>query len=518
MVASDNLFQLIKSLNKSEKGYFKKYISAKARDERESMREKGPPNYLRLFEEIDKQQHYDERVIKKKFHKERFIKQLTRTKHYLYQLILRSMSSYRAYETVSIQLYRMLDNVDFLFSKKLYSQCEKIIKRIKLIAEKYELFPVLLNVFQWEEKLLPTVDFSCKTERDIKLLFKEEEDAILKYHTIRKYEHLKSQFAIKGMQKGDIRNAADLKGYEAIMKHPLLSSEQNATSYNALFTFYICHTGYYGMQGDFEKGYTYARKAVQLMETHQHQIDEDPLRYVLALRNLMTWQTYLRKFDERSLTIEKVRKINIKNAEQKNTILYTILISELHLYSETGEFEKGEKAIKEIQNYFDSPINEILNKAKAPLLNYLMAYIYIGSGKYNKAIFYLNKILNNPANVRSDIQSSARILNLIAHYELGNMDLLEYIVKSTYRFLYKQNRLYALETIFLHFIKKLPDISSNNELIIAFRDLKNNIIKNVTEDPFKKAALDYFDFISWLESKIEGKSFAEVVREKIVGH
>jgi hypothetical protein len=48
------------------------------------------------------------------------------------------------------------------------------------------------------------------------------------------------------------------------------------------------------------------------------------------------------------------------------------------------------------------------------------------------------------------------------------------------------------------------------EQIDAFKDLRHNIMR-ITKDPHEAIALDYFDFISWLESKIEGKRFSEVV-------
>src|SRR5439155_27309205 len=105
------------------------------------------------------------------------------------------------------------------------------------------------------------------------------------------------------------------------------------------------------------------------------------------------------------------------------------------------------------------------------------------------------------------------ILNLIVHYELGNEDILPYIVKSTYRFLYNRNRLYKFENSVLGFIaKKLPHITTGQEITEAFKKLKAEL-QEITKDPFEKRALEYFDFISWLESKIENRPFAEIVRE-----
>ena len=54
---STDLFDLIKSLNQAEKGYVKKF----------ALRNSGKGNhiYLSLFDDIDKQKTYDEKVISK---------------------------------------------------------------------------------------------------------------------------------------------------------------------------------------------------------------------------------------------------------------------------------------------------------------------------------------------------------------------------------------------------------------------------------------------------------------------
>jgi hypothetical protein len=54
-----------------------------------------------------------------------------------------------------------------------------------------------------------------------------------------------------------------------------------------------------------------------------------------------------------------------------------------------------------------------------------------GGNEMNKALFWLNKVLNdNEPTLRQDIFTYARLFNLVVHYELGNFDLLEYIVRS----------------------------------------------------------------------------------------
>ena len=55
---TNELFQLIKSLSKSEKGYFKKFALLNSATIK--------ANYERLFDAIDKQQTYDEVKLKQK--------------------------------------------------------------------------------------------------------------------------------------------------------------------------------------------------------------------------------------------------------------------------------------------------------------------------------------------------------------------------------------------------------------------------------------------------------------------
>ena len=47
----------------------------------------------------------------------------------------------------------------------------------------------------------------------------------------------------------------------------------------------------------------------------------------------------------------------------------------------------------------------------------------------------------------------------------------------------------------------------------GFRELKEEL-EILAEDEYEKGAFEYFDFISWLESKIQGSDFEEVVQEE----
>src|SRR5690606_4647584 len=93
---------------------------------------------------------------------------------------------------------------------------------------------------------------------------------------------------------------------------------------------------------------------------------------------------------------------------------------------------------------------------------YKIACVFFGADQYKNAIDYLNLIINSPvANIRQDIQSFARILNLIAHFELGNNLLLTYQIKSVYRFLSKMEELNSVHKEIFAFLRKTPEIKED---------------------------------------------------------
>ncbi|HHS95506.1 MAG TPA: hypothetical protein ENJ45_02870 [Phaeodactylibacter sp.] len=140
--------------------------------------------------------------------------------------------------------------------------------------------------------------------------------------------------------------------------------------------------------------------------------------------------------------------------------------------------------------------------------------IYFGCGDFDKALNSLNDYLNLPRNIkRQDLQSLGRILNLIIHYEMGNNELLEYLLRSSYRFLRKRNRMFEFEKRLMRFIKNSKDMIYRKQIKKAFIILKEDF-ESLLQIPSEKAMLQYFDFIAWLESKIENKTFAEIIKHR----
>jgi hypothetical protein len=98
----------------------------------------------------------------------------------------------------------------------------------------------------------------------------------------------------------------------------------------------------------------------------------------------------------------------------------------------------------------------------------------------------------------------SRILQLILHYEMDNTELVNSLLRSTYRYLSKRKRIYEFEEVMLGSMKKIIQTGGGEKTKEIFTDLKTELEK-IKSDPYKKHAMDHFDYISWLDEKLRSK-------------
>ena len=504
MKPSNELFQLIKSLTKSEKRYFKLSSSLQS----------GEKNYMKLFDFIELQSEYDEPAIKNKFDEETFIKHLPSEKNHLYNLILKSLRGFHADKSAAAILQEQLRNIELLYNKALYSECSKIIRKAKKIAYDYEKFYFLLDLIDWEKRLSEEEYLRGNFKRDLDLIIEEETECLEKLRNIAEYQKLYSNINYAIRKAGYSRNQKEQKIIDEIAAHPLITGKNTALSKKAA-------TACYSIQGlraiterDSEKSSNNFKKVIKIMEDNPLIMRELPKRYVRAINGVMYDYMDSRDWGNCFIYIEKMRALNGKagfSSMDIQLMLFTLTNNaELVAYLYSKEYTKAvEVLVPKIIDGIEKFGGKI-NKEEEILFYYNISRAYFGVADYKKALKYINIVLNNSeTGLRDDVHTFARLVNLIIHYELGNYDLLDYTIKSTKRYVTKSKRNYQFEAVFLKSIKKIIKIKQNELVSDVFKNFKHNL-EEVLDDPYEKVALEYFDFMSWLDRKIENKTSLDV--------
>ena len=496
---SQELFELIKSLNKSEKRHFKLfsalYVSGKTN------------NYIRLFDSIDRQHQINDKAIKQQ---QKLVNNYSRTKNYLYELIIKSLDNYHSQKNPNIMLNNELNKIEILSGKGLYSQCEKVIGKLEKSAYKQEKYPIILQLIDWK-KVLIFESFSGNTiNEELVKHYVEEENAIGRMKVYSELKKISDKLHIVYQTKGPVRKNQELAALKKLIDNPVFA-EKEFLSPRVEIAFNAAHAMHNNLIGDYEGMYQCYNNNFNIYKQNNSLVKSSFNEYLSTINNLMYSQYFLEKYAELKKTLLYFKTVGSETISSDTRIFISSSNMELLLCQKTGEFSEGFYKIQEIVKTLEK-FGEKVDKASVIKIYFSIAYVCFGSENYNKALGWINKIFPYQSlNIAEDTFTYAKILEMLIHFELENEQLIDYINLSTYRYAVKRNRLYKFEEALLIFFKKNQTSFTGKANIKKFQTLKEELL-TIFKDPNEKKILSYFDIISWVQGKIEGKPFAEVVK------
>jgi len=504
--STDALFQLIKSLEKSEKRNLKLFV--KRNSGTESLKT------MQLFNALDKMADYDEAVLLKKVPSVSKL-QLSNTKALLQKQILSSLRSLKNYNNIDIQLREMLDYARILYNKGLYLQVLKILEKIRETASDYNQQTYLQQALFFEKKI-EALYITRSLQNRAAELTQEAENVNLILQNTNRLSNLNLQLYSWYIQHGHARNVGDLENVQQFFENNLPSPGMLGASFYEKIYLFQCHVWYAFIRLDFLAYYRYSKKWVDLFEEDPKMIAAETAMYAKGMHNLMSAHFDLMNNEKLASSIQRFKKFAqsslVQQSENNRIVVYVYLYTAvINLHFLEGTFTKGLKMVPFLERMLVK-YEKYLDRHRVMVFYYKIACLYFGCGNNEKTIEYLNRISNQKDDLRSDLQSYSRLLHLIAHYELGNYDLMEYLIKSVYRYMLKMENISRVEMAMLAFLKNSSHFNARS-IKPEFVKLLNQL-KKLPKDRLEVRAFAYLDVVSWLESKIYDKHVQDIIREK----
>jgi hypothetical protein len=505
---SDHLFNLIKALSKGEKRFFKLYASRLKNSENKK--------FVILFDAIEKQKEYNEDKILQK-EKNLNPQQFSNLKAHLYYQVLKSVKLCNSSNLENIKITELLDYSRILYNKCLYKECVKMLEKAKRMATENDRSVLLLEILELEKLVIPkTVDVG--NEQRVNTVITETEQVAESIKNINIFSNLSLKLNSYYVQRGFIKTKKDLDNVSHFFNSSLPKYNLKNLSFQEKLYLYNCFVGFYFFIQDFKKGYDYSVKWVALFEEQPEMKRHKLELYIKALNSLLAVQNKLYKYNEFSETQKQLiaikRDKSLIITENINLNLFkAIYVHEINRHFMLGEFKSGTRIVSALDDELNKFIPK-LDKHSILLLYYKIACLFFGSGNYKIALKWFNKIINEKEiKLREDLHSFSRILALISNYEIGNDDVVESNIKSTYRYFIKKGYLTVYQKNILDFLKRILIDGSERNVKKGFVLLKEGM-ESLENNKFEKRAFMYFDIISWLESKIEKRSVQEIIKEK----
>jgi tetratricopeptide (TPR) repeat protein len=505
---TDHLLQLIQSMTKAEKRHFK--LHSKKGSSVDDLK------FIQLFDVLDKMKEYKEESLIKKVPGIKRA-QISNIKAHLYKQLLGTLRLLHASENIDMQIRERIDYGRVLYNKGLYQQSLKVLDKAKQMAvdSKHDILRLEIVDF---ERLIESQYITRSIDTRAERLTGEAEELNRVIGTSDQLSNLALRLYSLYLKVGYSRNVKDYYMIREFFQANLPKVTPDKLSFYERLYLYQSHVWYNYIIQDFLNCYRYAQKWVDLFREEPEMILEQPDLYMKGMHNLLATLFNIRHYTRFCEVLRDVEEFADHSQELKfteNTKLQVFLYvysNKINKHFLEGSFSEGVKLVPEIE----SGIAEFayrMDHHRILVLYYKIGCLYFGSGDNKNAIKYLNMIINfKDVNFREDIHCFARILNLIAHYELGNDDLVEYQIRSVYRFLAKMEDLHKVQLAIFKFLRKLSTVYES-DLKSEFVKLHETLVK-LADEPFEKRPFLYLDIISWLESKIQGISVQEVIRVK----
>lgn len=503
---ADILFQLIKSLEKAEKRHFKLYITRSSG--------KSDLKTVRLFDALDRMKEYDDKTLLKKLNGVTR-PQLANLKTHLYKQIMASLRLLKTADSIDLQLTEQIDFSHILYKKGLFLQSLRILEKAKEAASSHQKFNFLAQIISLEkriESLHITRSMIDRADR----LSREANEISRHIDMVARLSNLALHLYSWYIQNGHARNEEDEEGVKKFWKENLPEMAAEQTGFYERLYLYQSYSWYAFIRQDFLQYYRYTQHWVNLFEEQPLMKRVETGHYIKGLHNLLNAHFDLRNYRLLDKTLESLEKFagtpRVREHDNFRVQAFIYLsLARINRHTIQGSFQKGMALIQPIEEELEA--NRLfLDQHRELVLHYKFALLCFGAADFNRCIDYLHRIIHEPGNLRYDLQCYARLLHMLAHYELGNYVLMDSLSKAVYRYMARMQNLMPIEEAMIAFLRKAIPLEPGKIRPVLREFLED--IRHFEKNRFATRTFAYLDVISWVESKIEGKSMSQVIEGK----
>lgn len=501
----NSLITLINSLSKAER---KKISSILSHSDRE-------PDYVYLFRLIDKEHFTEANEIKRLFAELKPESALNVTVSYLFGLLLDVLADLRSAQDSYFILFRMILQAKVLYEKSVYNECFYLLSKVQDEAMHYENFSVLLIAQKMELEFLLSLDFLEISEEELLTRQFKVSETLKKIRKINEHTFLFELLRHRILYKGN----TTLGGKQKQELNDLVVSEMSIVSSSGFNNFEIeknhklFQSNYLMNVGDYKSALNSFYELNNTFEKNMHLLSNPPMYYLSTIEGVLESLRTTHNYESMNYFIEKLNSIQSSSNHFKIQVLSVVFLHRLLPLIDKGDFTGSENLIAEFKENLIDKISQLISARQFRLMFHI-AVVYFGNMDYDKAqkaffkVFYLGK-----NSISIQYYKAARLLYLIALYELNDVDSMDVEIRSIRRELNKSSNSYQTEVMVLKTIMRPVNGLYNKERILLWRKNESRI-RDLYTSRSEMQLLRIFDFGAWIESKIKNTTLHNILKTR----
>jgi hypothetical protein len=470
----DNLHNLIKSLTKNEKKYFRDFLK----------KGKESKLYLLLFNKIEKQSKHEKEEIKKSFDNK--ANQLPVIKTYLTKNIQKVLNFYHRDSDNFNLIHNIFLDVNLLLQRELFDLAESEIEKALQLSETSELPFELLRALEFQKQFL--IKKYGATSEEIKkpliTIIERQNELLSQIFNLNELQQLQATFYEHFQESAGLNPVI----YTTLNKNPLLADEKKALSLAAkLLQADLLYRTHIFKDKNFPAADAAVQKALRQMEMSPRAIQGQPEIYLSLLNQRLQLLIYQKKLPEIQNLLGLIRQapatfhFDIKNPTLRRYLMEASAL-ELSIYRQTKEHAKAELLIKNLTGQYKDLNSPLLRQWKT-VMDYEIAKYYFDRQQYGQALQKIREIGKGEYSLREGIilLRSYFLRAQIALTEKNNLELnkVSSLIKNFFKTVKNPTR---LEKNLLHFLEMWPScqnsLSKRKKLDLQVQKVRKAINRN----------------------------------------
>jgi hypothetical protein len=500
MNPSTELHQLLHSLSQAEKRYLRVYTTRHV---------KGKENqYAIMLDAIWEQEEYDEGLLKRQWKAAGANpNQLASVKNYLFGLVLQAMRDFHRERNVRREIEDLLTDAEFLGSRGLYPKSEKLLAKAKEKAVAYELHALALQA-DAIARSQAIWTFDREVDQQLHDLAASSKDSLSALVLGTEAQIVYCQTVALTRRKFSLRDSDSRNQIESIKAHPAIVE----SSGSAAFTPQLHHLRTMALvaqlQGKKEDTLAANHALYLLWEAHAPMQSLYTKIHIVSLANFLASCHISECFTEMPAIISKLQSIPTQSPADEIEITHNALYYTLLHAINTAAWDTAAATAKALETFLTNS-QKAIPKARVTAIRYNIAITYFFLEEHKLALHAFNAILHDAQSLyREDIQQAARLLQTVVHYQLGNLDLLEYLLRSVRRYLQNRDALYAFEETLIRHLNRLAANPTEQKAIMQ---TLHEHLQTLRTDNDNAHAPGLQEVQYWVEAKLKGCPLREMV-------
>jgi hypothetical protein len=500
MQPSPTLHSLIHALTQAEKRYLRLYLER---------HRKGDQNQsAALLDLLAGVEVYDEAQIKGKWVDLGWdATQFASVKHYLYDLALQAMRDFHRKRNMRGITEDLLTDADFLYRRGLLSEALKHLDKARKLAIQFDYPGLVLQA----DALARTLALRTPADEALPLIMKLEvssSNALKLQSLITEIQQLQAQLTILTRQRFRLRDEAGKALLESMRENKVLHKALADGHFTSRMHALRCMVLLASLEGDHAAIWIWQQQLMAHWQGNSAMQRELSTVYLITLVNRLAFCQITDRFQELEEAIGLLEFLDLHSPIERIEVIHNIAYYRLLLAINQHDWAAVETSVEALGHVVQVH-GAMIPDARKLAIRYNVAIAFFLIQQPKKTLTALNTILNDAQSQhREDLQQAARLLQAVMHYELGNHDLLDYILRNLKRHLQVKHALHAFEA---SLVKALRDLLARpDDQASILQQLKEKLLA-LTSDAANAHAPGLEEMQHWVEAKLQGRLIREML-------